>query len=130
MMRSALLAASLVVAAPVSSGIADSTTVAPPLPGITQGLDRSLWCATMVSTIARNALAAGDHRTLEAIGPVALALSRQVATHFVAAHFGKPDIASYIDLYATEITAVLSGAAPQRYTPDECRAVVAQLVVA
>ena len=133
-MRSALipafLAASLFVAAPVAAGVTDAATVTPPLPGITQGLDRSLWCATMASTIARKALASGDRRTLNAIGPFALALSRQVATHFVAARFGKPDIASYFDLYEIEITAVLAGTSPQRYSAEECRAVVAELVVA
>jgi hypothetical protein len=125
-----LLVASLFVAAPVAAQIEPAASISPPLPGLTEGLDRSLWCATMASTIARKALLAGDRQTLEMMGPFALALSRQVATHFVAAHFPKPDIESYIDLYETEITAVLAGTSPQRYGPDECHAIVVQQLVA
>lgn len=122
-----LLAPSLVMAAPASARAAEP--VMPPLPGISEEADQSLWCATMASQLARSALEQGDQRTFEALAPMAMALSRQVSTMFVVLHVGKPDIAGYLDLYATEITNVIAGTSPERYAPEQCQGIVAPQVL-
>jgi hypothetical protein len=126
-----LLAATLVLAAPASAQLNGSALTDPgPLPGLSEEIDQSLWCATMASQLAQSALDAGDQQTYEAIAPLGMQLSRQVSTFFVALHFGEPDIATYLDLYSSEITAVLAGTAPERYAPEQCRALVVPDVIA
>ena len=122
-----LLAASLVVAAPASNGAAEPVT--PPLPGISETTDQSLWCATMASHLARSALDQGDQQAFEVLAPMALALSRQVSTMFVVLHVGEPDITGYLDLYAIEITSVIAGTSPERYAPEQCQGIVAPQVL-
>ena len=41
----------------------------------------------------------------------------------------EPDIAGYLDLYATEITSVIAGTAPERYAPEQCQGAVAPQVM-
>ena len=125
-----LLAATLVLAAPASAQLSAAPTDLGPLPGLSEEIDQSLWCATMASQLAQSALDAGDQQTYEAIAPLGMQLSRQVSTFFVALHFGEPDIATYLDLYSSEITAVLAGTAPERYAPEQCRALVVPDVIA
>lgn len=122
-----LLAASLVIAAPASARVAEQAT--PPLPGISEEADQSLWCATMASQLARSALDQGDQQAFEALAPMAMALSRQVSTMFVVLHVGEPDIAGYLDLYAIEITSVIAGTSPERYAPEQCQGIVAPQVL-
>jgi len=133
-MRSAsiplLLAASLVLAAPASAQLDMPTSPNVPLPGLSEQADQSLWCATMASQLAQTALDAGDQQTFEILSPLAMQLSRQVSTLFVAMHFDEPDIRSYLDLYALEISAVLAGTSPERYAPEQCRGIAAPDVVA
>jgi hypothetical protein len=121
------LAASLVIAAPASARVADPVT--PPLPGISEEADQSLWCATMASYLARSALDQGDQQAFEALAPMAMALSKQVSTMFVVLHVGEPDIAGYLDLYSTEISNVIAGTAPERYAPEQCQGIVAPQVL-
>lgn len=126
-----LLATTLILAAPASAQLNGSVLTDPgPLPGLSEEIDQSLWCATMASQLAQSALDAGDQQTYEAIAPLGMQLSRQVSTFFVALHFGEPDIATYLDLYSSEITAVLAGTAPERYAPEQCRALVVPDVIA
>lgn len=140
-MRSARLAlvltASLVLAAPVAAQL--SGQPAPrvaqaeklrPLPGLSEKIDQSLWCATMAGQLADSARARGEWQMVEALAPLADALSRQVSTFFVALQFGEPDIETYLDLYAIEVAAVLDGSLPQRYAPGQCRSLVLPQVVA
>lgn len=122
-----LLAASLVIAAPASARVAEQAT--PPLPGISEEADQSLWCATMASQLARSALDQGDQQAFEALAPMAMALSRQVSTMFVVLHVGEPDIAGYLDLYAIEITSAIAGTSPERYAPEQCQGIVAPQVL-
>ena len=133
-MRSAsiplLLAASLVLAAPASAQLDMPTSPNVPLPGLSEQADQSLWCATMASQLAQTALDAGDQQTFEILSPLAMQLSRQVSTLFVALHFDEPDIRSYLDLYALEISAVLAGTSPERYAPEQCRGIAVPDVVA
>ena len=117
-----LLAASLAVATPASARFDEAA--APPLPGISQEADQSLWCATMASHLAETALNQGDRQAFEALAPMAMALSRQVSTMFVALHVGEPDVRGYLDLYATEISAVIAGTSPERYAPEQCQGIV------
>ena len=133
-MRSAsiplLLAASLVLAAPASAQLDMPTSPNVPLPGLSEQADQSLWCATMASQLAQTALDAGDQQTFEILSPLAMQLSRQVSTLFVAMHFDEPDIRSYLDLSALEISAVLAGTSPERYAPEQCRGIAVPDVVA
>jgi hypothetical protein len=124
-----LLAAGLVLAAPASAQLAPALPDAP-LPGLSQQADQSLWCATMASQLAQSALDAGDQQTFEALSPLALQLSRQISTFFVALHFDEPDIRSYLDLYSAEIDAVLAGTSPERYAPEQCRGIAGPDIVA
>jgi hypothetical protein len=119
---SLLLAASLVTAAPASARVPDLSNA--PLPGISEEADQSLWCATMASQLAQSALDQGDQQTFDTLAPIAMALSKQVSTLFVVLHVGEPDIRSYLDLYSTEISAVLAGTAPERYAPEQCQGIV------
>lgn len=126
-----LLAASLAVAAPAAAQLtARDATLPGPLPGLSEEIDQSLWCATMAGQLAQTALDAGDQQTFEVLAPLASQLSRQVSTFFVALHFDEPDIRSYLDLYAVEIAAVLAGTAPERYAPEQCRSIAVPDVVA
>ena len=133
-MRSAsiplLLAASLVLAAPASAQLDAPALPDAPLRGLTEQVDQSLWCATMASQLAQSALDAGDQQTFETLSPIALQLTRQVSTFFVALHFDEPDIRSYLDLYSSEIGAVLAGTAPERYAPEQCSGIAIPDVVA
>jgi len=133
-MRSAsiplLLAASLVLAAPASAQLDAPRSPDVPLPGLSEQADQSLWCATMASQLAQSALDAGDQPTFEALAPLAMQLSRQVSTLFVAMHFDEPDIRSYLDLYQGEINAVLAGTSPERYAPEQCQSIAVPEVVA
>jgi len=140
-MRSARLAfvliASLVLAAPSAAHLSPqpATQLAEaeklrPLPGLSEKIDHALWCATMAGQLADSARARGEWRMVAALSPLAMALSRQVSTFFVALQFGEPDIESYIDLYAIEVAAVLDGSLPQRYAPGQCRSLVLPQVVA
>ena len=122
-----LLAASLALAAPASARVAEPEI--PPLPGLSEETDQSLWCATMASHLARSALDHGDQQAFETLAPLAMALSRQVSTMFVVLHVGEPDIAGYLDLYAAEITSVIAGTAPERYAPEQCQGAVAPQVM-
>ncbi|HEY0854726.1 MAG TPA: hypothetical protein VGD86_07855 [Devosia sp.] len=125
-----LLAASLVLAAPASAQLDSPVRPDAPLPGLSEHVDQSLWCATMASQLAQTALDAGDQQTFEILSPLAMQLSRQVSTFFVALHFDEPDIRSYLDLYSIEISAVLAGTAPERYAPEQCRGIAVPDVVA
>lgn len=125
-----LLAASLVLAAPASAQLDSPVLPDAPLPGLSEHVDQSLWCATMASQLAQTALDAGDQQTFEILSPLAMQLSRQVSTFFVALHFDEPDIRSYLDLYSIEISAVLAGTAPERYAPEQCRGIAVPDVVA
>ncbi len=125
-----LLAASLVVAVPASAQLAAPLAPDAPLPGLSEQADQSLWCATMASQLAQSALDAGDQQTFDALSPLAMQLSRQVSTFFVALHFDEPDVRSYLDLYSTEISAVLAGTSPERYAPEQCRGIAVPDVVA
>lgn len=125
-----LLAASLVLAAPASAQLDSPVLPDAPLPGLSERVDQSLWCATMASQLAQTALDAGDQQTFEILSPLAMQLSRQVSTFFVALHFDEPDIRSYLDLYSIEISAVLAGTAPERYAPEQCRGIAVPDVVA
>jgi len=133
-MRSAsiplLFAASLVLAAPASARLEAPASPDVPLPGLSEQADQSLWCATMASHLAQSALDAGDNETFEALSPLALQLSRQVSTLFVAMRFDEPDIRTYLDLYAAEISAVLAGTSPERYAPEQCRSIAVPDIVA
>ena len=123
-----LLAAGLVTAAPASTPVTEPA-ITPPLPGLSEEADQSLWCATMASQLAQSALDHGDQQTFTALAPLALALSRQVSTLFVVYHLGEPDIRDYLDLYSAEITAVIAGTAPQRYAPEQCQGMVVPQVM-
>ena len=126
-----LLAASLGFAAPAFAQNPEIITPSTePLPGLSEHVDQSLWCATMASQLAQTALDAGDQQTFEILSPLAMQLSRQVSTFFVALHFDEPDIRSYLDLYSIEISAVLAGTAPERYAPEQCRGIAVPDVVA
>lgn len=125
-----LLAASLVLAAPASAQLDLPDPADIPLPGLSEHADQSLWCATMASQLAQSALDAGDQQTFEVLSPLAMQLSRQVSTLFVAMHFDEPDIRSYLDLYSVEINAVLAGTSPERYAPEQCRGIAVPDVVA
>jgi hypothetical protein len=122
-----LLAAGLISAAPASTTLTEPAI--PPLPGLSEEADQSLWCATMASQLAQSALDHGDQQTFAVLAPLALALSRQVSTLFVVHHLGEPDIRGYLDLYATEINAVIAGTAPQRYAPEQCQGMVVPQVL-
>jgi hypothetical protein len=121
---SLLLAASLVIAAPALAQPGLAPADPGPLPGLSEEVDQSLWCATMASQLAQSALSAGDQQTYEAIAPLGMQLSRQVSTFFVALHIEQPEVETYLDLYSSEITAVLAGTAPERYAPEQCQALV------
>ncbi len=125
-----LLAASLVLAAPASAQLDSPVRPDAPLPGLSEQADQSLWCATMASQLAQTALDAGDHETFQMLAPLASQLSRQVSTFFVVLHFEEPDIRSYLDLYSSEITAVLAGTAPERYAPEQCKGIAVPDVIA
>ena len=125
-----LLAASLAIAAPASARSDLAPADPGPLPGLSEEVDQSLWCATMASQLARTALSAGDQQTYEAIAPLGMQLSRQVSTLFVALHIEEPEVETYLDLYSSEITAVLAGTAPERYAPEQCQAIVVPDLIA
>ena len=125
-----LLAASLTIAAPASAGPDMAPTDPGPLPGLSEEVDRSLWCATMASRLAQSALSAGDQQTYEAIAPLGMQLSRQVSTFFVALHIEEPEVETYLDLYSSEIAAVLAGTSPERYAPEQCQALVVPHLIA
>jgi len=124
-----LLASSLVLAAPASAQLDTASVTETPLPGLSEHVDQSLWCATMASQLAQTALDAGDRQTFEILSPLAMQLSRQVSTIFIALHLEEPDIRSYLDLYSTEINAVLAGTSPERYAPEQCRGIAVPDIV-
>lgn len=127
-----LLATGIVLAAPVSAqapAFAQPDLIQP-LPGLPIAADQSLWCATMASQLAESALQSGDVETFEILAPLAISLSQHISTLFVALEVGEPDVKSYLDLYAVEIERVLAGASPERYAPEQCKAMVQPGLVA
>ena len=125
-----LLAAGLAIAAPASARPDLAVADPGPLPGLSEEVDQSLWCATMASQLAQSALSAGDRQTYEAIAPLGMQLSRQVSTFFVALHIEEPEVETYLDLYSSEIAAVLAGTSPERYAPEQCQALVVPDLIA
>lgn len=125
-----LLAASLGFAAPAFAQNPEIITPSTePLPGLSEEADQQLWCAVMASQLAQVALQSGDQQTFEVLAPMAMALSKQISTTFVVLHFGEPDIQSFLDLYTTEVSAVIAGTAPERYAPEQCNGIVPAMVM-
>ncbi|HEY9011170.1 MAG TPA: hypothetical protein VIN06_09135 [Devosia sp.] len=125
-----LTAAGLCFAAPALAQNPDFTSPSnQPLPGLSEEADQQLWCAVMASQLAQVALQNGDQQTFQVLAPMAMALSKQISTTFVVLHVGEPDIRSYLDLYTIEISNVIAGTAPERYAPEQCKGIVAAMVM-